>query len=244
MSIQSSVDSCFTPPVSHTPSRSIDVTKAAAKARSTENLRHNYQRKNSSHQSQTPRTAKSAGTSRAASRPCSRGSSKHRPGPVKYTIIPHQRTPSQPIISNRSPTSSAMHLPPRPATRDAPTPQYASSRPSVSSPSVCRPAVNFSRKFPLDPDCLSVRDTSDRDTSPNPTKKHKSRPVARESTSPESNTTEITALPPMPTKRPSGLRRVFSSLSVRRGKSMREKDLWMQKDVWHQTPPVGAVLAS
>jgi hypothetical protein len=237
MSIQSSVDSCFTPIDSYTPSRSVDVTKFAAKARSTENLRQNYHRKNSLLQSQTPRTAKSAATSRPTSRPVSRGSSKHPPAPVKYSIIPHQRTPSQPIFSNRGAISSVTQLPPRPATRDASTPHYGSSRPSVSSPSVSRAPVNFSRKFPLDPDDQAPSGTTK--------KEDQSQPATAESNVIPAPALDITALPPMPSKRPSGLRRVLSSLNVRRGgKSMREKDLWLEQERWHQTPPMGSMLTT
>lgn len=223
MSLQSSADSCFTPATSHTPSRSVDVAKAAHKAKSIENLQ---QLKNSIPQPPTPKSTRSAATSR----PVSRGSSK---APAKYSIIPHQRAPSHTFFSSKSAASSMYHLPPRPHTRDAPTPQYPSSRPSLSSPSIGKPAVNFSRKYPIDVDVDTasvIGDTKGRlGSTSSPSKKSKK---AIESP------IEITALPPMPSKR-KGIRRMLSSVSLgvtKLSKSSPEKNVWAEHQQWRQAP--------
>jgi hypothetical protein len=168
----STQDSCFSPVGAQSPDqRSIDLVKAAAIARSSESIR------------QHPRTTKSRSSSRA-------GPGQPRPPLGRYSLVPHQRTPSQPIFSSKSAASSVINLPPRPATRD-PTNSGAAkvSRMPVPVP-VTFPAPNFSRKISISEE-INIKDLR-RTASSN----------------------EITALPPMPTKRQTGIRRMLSTLAL------------------------------
>jgi hypothetical protein len=214
--------------------RSVDVLKAAAKARSMESLRQQsnlaaaQQRKNSiphSYNHGAPRKG-SVGSATMPSRPSSRGGA--RTPTAKYSIMPvplhhgHQRTPSQPVVSHAK--SAAASLPQRPATRDAtsarPGPIGASALAQVTSASqldddeddeaaevaaamagVRPPAVNFSRKL---------------------TGGEAEIAAGAAAAAVAAGAAGITALPPMPPRqRAGGLRRMLSSLSVRRAKSVR-----------------------
>jgi hypothetical protein len=236
---KTSMDSARAPP-----DRSVDVLKAAAKARSLESLRQQSNlaaqqsaRKNSLVHGHHPPPRKSSVGSATPSRPSSRGGS--RTPTAKYSIMPtsvhahahghgHQRTPSQPVLSHAG-GSAAASLPPRPATRDAtsarPGAIGSSSLANVTSASqlqdeedaaeaaaamasVRPPAVNFSRKL--------------------------TGGEAEIAAAAAAAVAGITALPPMPPKtRAGGLRRMLSSLSVRRAKSVRGFD---RMDGWVVVP--------
>jgi hypothetical protein len=171
----STQDSCFSPVGAQSPDqRSIDLVKAAAMARSTENLRQQPIRN---------QATKSRSSSRA-------GSSLAKPPLNRYSLVPHQRTPSQPVFSNKSAASSVVNLPPRPATRD-PTNSGAAARISRMPVPATASALNFSRKISVSED-IDLKD------------------LRRAASS-----NDITALPPMPAKRQKGLRRMLSTLSGR-----------------------------
>jgi hypothetical protein len=223
---------------------SVDVLKAAAKARSMESLRQQsnlaaQQRKNSIPHSQYPR--KGSVGSATPSRPSSRGGS--RTPTAKYSIMPvpmpaphhhhhhgrHQRTPSQPIVSHAG-ASAAASLPQRPATRDAtsarPGPLGASSLAHVTSASQLQDEEDAAEAAAA---MASVRP---------PTVNFSRKLTGGEA---EGDAGTVTALPPMPPKqRAGGLRRMLSSLSVKRTKSVRgfEKvDGWVV--VWEGAVEVG-----
>jgi hypothetical protein len=221
----SSQDSCFSPTGTDfgTPKRSIDLMKAAsmAHAQSIDSLRALAQ---APVQAQTQAKKepeliahKSNTTSRHASRPPSRGGVKSALASAsKFPIAPHQRTPSQPVLYSRSAGSSLVNLPARPATRDASSAPSRSRLPSVSSHSQLAlghypplPA-NFSRK---------IAEGSSR---PSTAVGAGSKPGT------EMTGSEITALPQVPARKGKGLRRIISSMSIRKSK-VREMP-WMERE--------------
>jgi len=207
----SSKDSCFSDNESDCPKRSMDIVKSATLAHkpSIESFRQiNIKSRRST-------TASHLSQSHAPSQPSSRPQSRaapttpgtKTPSSVRYTIIPHQRTPSQPVFMNRSAASSVVNLPPRPATRDASSIPSRSRMPSVTTrgdyPPLPPNLPNFSRKM--------------------------TEGASRPTTSAAQPTYgEITALPPFPSKKPFGLRRMLSSFSVKKMKSIDVR--WTSRD--------------
>jgi hypothetical protein len=209
----SSKDSCFTADnESDCPKRSIDVmVKAATLAQkpSVESFRqiNIKSRRNTAASALSQSHAPSQQSSRPQSRAAPSTTGARTPN-ARYTIIPHQRTPSQPIFLNRSAASSVVNLPARPATRDATSMPSRSRMPSVTSRSEHPPLpMNFSRK---------IAEGASRPTTSAGVKESRA-PAA-----------EITALPVFPSKKPSGLRRMLSSLSVRKMKSFDVR--WASRD--------------
>jgi len=207
----SSQDSCFSPSGTDcdTPKQSVDNSKitATAQPQCVDGVKQKPQQQQIGQQFPLRKdsVAASAGqksqpTSGHASRPPSRSAIKNTPS-ARYTFIPHQRTPSQPILYSRSAASSMVNLPPRPSTRDASSAPTRSRLPSLGQLQAgsgnCPPLpVNFSRKIANDGE---------------------SRPATSAGLNLYSSD-GITALPQVP-KKGLGLRRMFSSLSLRKGKN-------------------------
>jgi hypothetical protein len=248
---KTSMDSARVPP----PDRSVDVLKAAAKARSMESLRQQtnlaaaqQQRKNSAPHSHHPAPRKGSVGSATPSRPSSRGGA--RTPTAKYSIMPaplhrhpyhgHQRTPSQPVLSRAN--AAAASLPQRPATRDA-----SSARPAGGIGASSLALVTSASQLQDDEDAAADEAAAAAAAAAVASARPPAVNFSRKLTGGEAEIAAgaaaavamgITALPPMPPKqRAGGLRRMLSSLSVRRAKSVKAFE---KVDVWAVVPE-GAV---